>query len=539
MINLSLLLSVLVPFTLADMNHSQVLEFINNLSRIKPDLLKPVVNLVLCDESDELIAGALDFHYSTHPHLNIKQMLNLTSKNLDDTTLIFCKIPIQEKLIVNEAFAIFPASAEWVVSRFMMEGEENRKFLVKNNSEIFEIITLKSVDDSITLQLPINHPAEDTRIDLNGIMLTVGYSDSTVLSRRKDDKLEGKIGATFHAMSKIMNFTYKLVPSIDGFQGSKVPGGIKHKGKTSVFNGLIGMLERKEVDIAGSGLFVTFDRTQIADFGGSILRLDTFCFMSRPGNEIDLMAFFKPLNPSIWAWVFCSALGLTLVLFTLSYITHNETQHSMSTPKGRTIQLWRQILANNLARWRRKKKILITVPNQEQNEPTNIGRCVDLLSFSLRALGAVETFLLPETRFKKAWRICMLTYLVLGFFVVETYKAELTSYLTSKTAKLPIQKMEDILDTDIKLSLPSGTSFVSRLQFSEQNVVFQRLWKEKVYGQEYGLITWVQGDFDNILKAVRSNYLVLGYGDEAEAFMAAYPCESARIAVLSIISHIF
>lgn len=41
-------------------------------------------------------------------------------------------------------------------------------------------------------------------------------------SRRKDDKLEGKIGATFHAMSKIMNFTYKLVPSIDGFQGSKV-----------------------------------------------------------------------------------------------------------------------------------------------------------------------------------------------------------------------------------------------------------------------------------------------------------------------------
>lgn len=105
-------------------------------------------------------------------------------------------------------------------------------------------------------------------------------------SRRKDDKLEGKIGATFHAMSKIMNFTYKLVPSIDGFQGSKVmtllpkslillfqisgvkyfcqvPGGIKRKGKTSVFNGLIGMLERKEVDIAGSGLFVTFDRTQV------------------------------------------------------------------------------------------------------------------------------------------------------------------------------------------------------------------------------------------------------------------------------------
>ena len=28
-----------------------------------------------------------------------------------------------------------------------------------------------------------------------------------------------------------------------------------------------------------------------------MFRLDTFCFMTRPGNEIDFMAFFKPLNP--------------------------------------------------------------------------------------------------------------------------------------------------------------------------------------------------------------------------------------------------
>ena len=33
-----------------------------------------VMNLVLCDESDELIAGALDMLYTTLPHLNIKHL---------------------------------------------------------------------------------------------------------------------------------------------------------------------------------------------------------------------------------------------------------------------------------------------------------------------------------------------------------------------------------------------------------------------------------------------------------------------------------
>ena len=40
--------------------------------------------------------------------------------------------------------------------------------------------------------------------------------------RKKGDKLEGKVGATFDAMGKIMNFSYKLVPTIDGLMGSQV-----------------------------------------------------------------------------------------------------------------------------------------------------------------------------------------------------------------------------------------------------------------------------------------------------------------------------
>ena len=43
----------------------------------------------------------------------------------------------------------------------------------------------------------------------------------------------------------------------------KVEGGMKHKGKTSQFNGLIGMLERSEIDVALSDLSLTFTRSQV------------------------------------------------------------------------------------------------------------------------------------------------------------------------------------------------------------------------------------------------------------------------------------
>jgi len=36
---------------------------------------------------------------------------------------------------------------------------------------------------------------------------------------------------------------------------------------------------------------------QVADFGGSILLQSTFCVMAKPGTDLELMAYFKPLKP--------------------------------------------------------------------------------------------------------------------------------------------------------------------------------------------------------------------------------------------------
>ena len=44
---------------------------------------------------------------------------------------------------------------------------------------------------------------------------------------------------------------------------AQVPGGVKRLGKTSVFNGLIGMLERGEIDLAVTDLSLTYLRAQV------------------------------------------------------------------------------------------------------------------------------------------------------------------------------------------------------------------------------------------------------------------------------------
>jgi len=46
----------------------------------------------------------------------------------------------------------------------------------------------------------------------------------------------------------------------------KVPGGVMNRGKISQFNGLIGMLERGEIDIAVADLTLTHSRNQVWNF---------------------------------------------------------------------------------------------------------------------------------------------------------------------------------------------------------------------------------------------------------------------------------
>ncbi|ELU16508.1 hypothetical protein CAPTEDRAFT_185470 [Capitella teleta] len=61
-----------------------------------------------------------------------------------------------------------------------------------------------------------------------------------------------------NVLAEKLNFTYSVVPSVDGLWGGQDPNG--------TWDGMIGMLMRQEVDIAASGISMTLPRLKVVDF---------------------------------------------------------------------------------------------------------------------------------------------------------------------------------------------------------------------------------------------------------------------------------
>ncbi len=77
------------------------------------------------------------------------------------------------------------------------------------------------------------------------------------------------IGDIWKSLQRVFNFTYTVVPSIDGEWGSLLEDGS--------FNGMVGMVERSEVDVGISSFFLTTDRARVTDFSNIVLLAELVC----------------------------------------------------------------------------------------------------------------------------------------------------------------------------------------------------------------------------------------------------------------------
>ena len=71
---------------------------------------------------------------------------------------------------------------------------------------------------------------------------------------------------------------YTVISEVSLFLGLsvsyiQVEGGVRNKGKVSQFNGLIGMLERSEIDIALADLSLTFTRSEVCSARVHVLQI--------------------------------------------------------------------------------------------------------------------------------------------------------------------------------------------------------------------------------------------------------------------------
>ncbi|XP_023328481.1 glutamate receptor ionotropic, kainate 2 [Eurytemora carolleeae] len=449
-------------------------------TRLNTSLIRLIVNklnsdttvyLYGCDEKDE----ELELLHDDLSMENINAKLGISRDKLSlmshGSLIYFCEMVNKNLTITGTGLAVFVKDRDEAEDVILL-GSGNRKFFVDERGDLKELHEYRGVSDLVTYSTDFaEKDDEKNRYDLHGIKLVVGFLNASSYVQYREEQFHGIQGQLFEIMKGLLNFTYTAVPCIDGIYGTKVEGGVRNKGKVSQFNGLIGMLERSEIDIALADLSLTFTRSEVADFGGKMVLQPAYCLIAKPGNEISYLAYVNPLKQNIWICVFASVVVLTLYIFLIKALSGN-----FSLTQDDTLA-------------------------KDENIPEQI---LEVVGYICRNMATIDPSLLPYKKYKWAWRLTFLSCLVLGYLTVQVYNAELTTYLTSKTAVLPINQMEDILDhSDMKLSLSKGSFFVTLLQFATEGN-YKRLWEEKVEGKEYGILRWADGD-EKLLQAIKED----------------------------------
>nr|XP_027209911.1 probable glutamate receptor [Penaeus vannamei] len=222
------------------------------------------------------------------------------------------------------------------------------------------------------------------------------------LRRREDGSLgaSGVAAAFFDIIAAKLNFSYTLVMPEDREWGRGLPNGS--------FTGMIGMCQRKEVDMALGPFGVTWERAQVVDFS-STLYVDGFgIFLPRPRQERDLIGFTNPLAWQVWA-----ALGAVL-LFTLAI----------------------GVVLNLLAR--------------RCFRPTDgsAGAGEDQANIILRPLWVVQALLIGSIEklpSRPSSRVLLAAWLLAGLILSSAYRGVLTSLLAVPRVTVPVDSLEDLV----------------------------------------------------------------------------------------------
>ncbi|XP_076373247.1 putative glutamate receptor [Tachypleus tridentatus] len=126
-------------------------------------------------------------------------------------------------------------------------------------------------------------------------------------SHKQQKVYRGLVFDLLNELSKRFKFHYQTEEPGDGSFGAKLSNGS--------WNGMIGMVERKEVHIAAGSLTITRDREDAVDFTFPFYEEPTKILLPQPEEESKLWAVAKPFHWQVW-------LATVVALFFISAIIH-------------------------------------------------------------------------------------------------------------------------------------------------------------------------------------------------------------------------
>ncbi|XP_063604786.1 glutamate receptor ionotropic, kainate glr-3-like [Penaeus indicus] len=197
------------------------------------------------------------------------------------------------------------------------------------------------------------------------------------------------------------------------------------------FTGMIGMCQRKEVDMALGPFGVTWERAQVVDFS-STLYVDGFgIFLPRPRQERDLAGFTNPLAWQVWATlgaVFLFTLALGVVMNWLARRCFKPKDDAAVDDQGDVVlrPLW---VVQALLIEREFGAVILSV----------------LWGKQLPLVAPSESIAIEKPPGRPSSRALLAAWLLAGLILSSAYRGVLTSLLAVPRVTVPVDSLEDLV----------------------------------------------------------------------------------------------
>ncbi|XP_069995906.1 probable glutamate receptor [Penaeus vannamei] len=215
-----------------------------------------------------------------------------------------------------------------------------------------------------------------------------------------------------------MNFDYELVQPPDHVWGVPLPDGN--------WTGMLGMLQRQEVEFALGPFGVTSSRETVCDFSVPVKTENSAILVTRPAQQSDVSGFLKPFTLPVWLLILASVVAIFWAFAGVMVAEGKLLRRSPRNPLSLSA-LW-----------------------------------------VVKALTQEGTEWLPRT---DGARVVVATWLLASLVFMSSYSGILTAMLTVPRVDIPIDSMRDLVtQTDIPWRLESGSWMLQYFQEAPDGV---------------------------------------------------------------------
>ena len=274
-------------------------------------------------------------------------------------------------------------------------------------------------------------------------------------------------------LAQTLKFAYVIVEPEDFLYGSDFDG-------DGQWNGIIGMVQRREADIGLSAFTQTVERRKVIDYLEYFTHSGFGMLMKRPDNAMtyEFLAAFKPLKAEVWGTI---ASTVVLASFVLWFLIGTEgfITEGMPTYKYLNLSMYRNCL----------KFFIEAVFGQEED-------CSRHQNNSVRCFIAAV----------------LLTFMFLRF----TYMGHLTSFLTVPKQRLPANNLKELAEHDThKVGVLKSSSHEILFRTANSGY-FKEIWN-KIQSDPRNLVVGIE---DGIVKAKRENFIYVTEDFVAKLFIS-------------------